>query len=97
MSAWALCIRLDFLAQKPDLLDTLPILIVRDSPESCIMSDKNDAKVEPVPTEGQAPVDGEKMVFQAEVNQLLQLMIHSLYSNQEIFLRGVDFQLLRCL
>jgi len=30
---------------------------------------------------------GEKMVFQAEVNQLLQLMIHSLYSNQEIFLR----------
>jgi len=31
--------------------------------------------------------DGEKMVFQAEVNQLLQLMIHSLYSNQEIFLR----------
>ena len=35
----------------------------------------------------QTPVDGEKMVFQAEVNQLLQLMIHSLYSNQEIFLR----------
>ena len=29
----------------------------------------------------------EKMVFEAEVNQLLQLMIHSLYSNQEIFLR----------
>ncbi len=30
---------------------------------------------------------GEQMHFQAEVNQLLQLMIHSLYSNQEIFLR----------
>jgi len=29
----------------------------------------------------------ENMTFQAEVNQLLQLMIHSLYSNQEIFLR----------
>lgn len=37
--------------------------------------------------ESAAPADGEKMVFQAEVNQLLQLMIHSLYSNQEIFLR----------
>ncbi len=31
--------------------------------------------------------NGERMTFQAEVNQLLQLMIHSLYSNPEIFLR----------
>lgn len=31
--------------------------------------------------------DTEQMVFEAEVNQLMKLMIHSLYSNQEIFLR----------
>ncbi len=31
--------------------------------------------------------DTQTMKFEAEVNQLLQLMIHSLYSNQEIFLR----------
>ena len=29
----------------------------------------------------------EKLAFQAEVKQLLQLMIHSLYSNKEIVLR----------
>lgn len=32
-------------------------------------------------------MSGEKMQFQAETKQLLQLMIHSLYSNKEIFLR----------
>ncbi|MCK5903356.1 MAG: molecular chaperone HtpG [Cocleimonas sp.] len=33
------------------------------------------------------PVNKENMQFQTEVDQLLQLMIHSLYSNKEIFLR----------
>ena len=32
-------------------------------------------------------METEKLGFQAEVKQLLQLMIHSLYSNKEIFLR----------
>ena len=36
-------------------------------------------------TESQAPE--EQMNFEAEVSQLMQLMIHSLYSNPEIFLR----------
>lgn len=46
--------------------------------------EQSDASATDNAAEGAA---GEKMVFQAEVNQLLQLMIHSLYSNQEIFLR----------
>ena len=36
---------------------------------------------------GESGAPPEQMAFQAEVNQLLQLMIHSLYSNREIFLR----------
>jgi len=38
-------------------------------------------------TKKAAPSKKENMEFQTEVNQLLQLMIHSLYSNKEIFVR----------
>ncbi len=51
------------------------------------MSDKTQDNADTASVDPQGAKDGEKMVFQAEVNQLLQLMIHSLYSNQEIFLR----------
>ncbi|MGH6611723.1 MAG: molecular chaperone HtpG, partial [Burkholderiaceae bacterium] len=37
--------------------------------------------------ETQETASKQTLGFQAEVKQLLQLMIHSLYSNKEIFLR----------
>jgi len=34
-----------------------------------------------------APQDGQRLEFQTEVKQLLHLMIHSLYTHKEVFLR----------
>ena len=39
------------------------------------------------PKEKKAPPKKQKLGFETEVNQLLKLMVHSLYSNKEIFLR----------
>ena len=38
----------------------------------------------------------ETMGFQTEAKQLLHLMIHSLYSNKEIFFARAGIQCLRC-
>lgn len=34
-----------------------------------------------------APVKGEKFTFQAEVNRLMDIIVHSLYSKKDVFLR----------
>ena len=50
------------------------------------MTDKTDSPASEEPVDSsQAP--HEQMAFEAEVSQLMKLMIHSLYSNAEIFLR----------
>eukprot|EP00250_Pteridium_aquilinum_P015381 c22553_g1_i1 orf=188-2623(+) len=38
-------------------------------------------------SQGTSPVSGEKHAYQAEVSRLLDLIVHSLYSHKEVFLR----------
>ena len=37
----------------------------------------------------------EKLAFQAEVSRLLRLMVHSVYSDKEVFLRELSYYEIR--
>ena len=43
------------------------------------------------------PPQAEKLQYQTEVRQLLDILAHSLYAEREVFLRGADLQCIRCL
>jgi molecular chaperone HtpG len=49
--------------------------------------DTNDTESSNVQSDEPSSVNKETLGFQAEVSQLLDLMVHSLYSNKEIFMR----------
>ena len=40
---------------------------------------------------------GNNMEFTAEVNRLLQILTHSIYSNKEVFFKRADIKRIRCM